>query len=185
MTAQLSLSLLIITSLATSIFFIIPGFVLWIYFILVYQVFTFEPELGLTDIFKRSFILIRGHWLRTLILMLILTFFSIYIITMGISVVFDYLNLTEKICSMFNIISYQIPLDFVNKALVYLKMPIVTPDLISKSIFFTILSFIVTGLTLPIRSICWTLLYMVEVQNRDFQPQIKKSKRNKREQEEA
>ncbi len=149
----------VLTSIATSIFFIIPGFVLWIYFILIFQVFTFEPELSIPDIFKKSFVLIKGNWLRTFILLAVLIFFSIFIITEGFSVVFDYLNLTDKICALFNFISYQIPLDFTNKVLVYLKYPIITPDMISKWIFMSILSFIVCGLTLPIRSICWTLWY--------------------------
>ena len=81
-----------LSSLGTSIFFIIPGFVLWIYFILVYQIFTFEADLSVPDIFKRSFILIRGSWLRTFIILCILVFLTIFIVTEGITVVFDYLN---------------------------------------------------------------------------------------------
>lgn len=160
----------ILSSFATSIFFIVPGFVLWIYFILVYQVFTFEPDLEIHDYFKRSFILVRGNWLRTLILMLILAFFSIYIITEGISVILDYLNLTDKLCYIFTPITNTIPLEFTNKVLVYFKMSSITPNMISKSLLFSVLSFIVTGITLPIRSICWTLWYAnlteLEKQNR-------------------
>ena len=138
----------------------IPGFILWIYFILVYQVFTFEQDLGIVDCFKRSFALVRGNWLRTVIILAILWFFSIHIITLGVSVVFDYLNLTDKICSLFNFVTNMIPLDFTNKVLTYFHYPIITPDMISKSIFYTILSSIIMGLTLPIRSICWTLWYV-------------------------
>lgn len=159
-----------LSSIGSSIFFIIPAFVLWIYFILVYQIFTFEPDLSIPEYFKRSFKLVRGNWLRTFILMGILGFFSIYIITQGVSVVFDYLNLTDKICGIFTPITRAIPLDFTNKVLVYFKLPIITESLIASSLFFSILSFIVTGLTLPIRSICWTLWYAnlleVEKQNR-------------------
>ena len=145
--------------MASSIFFVIPGFVLWIYFILVYQVFTFEPELSIPECFKRSFILVRGNWLRTFLLLAILSFFSIYIITEGITVVFDFLNLTDKICPIFNFISNMVPLDLTNRILVHFKMEIITNEMISKAIFTSILSFIVTGLTLPMRSICWTLWY--------------------------
>ncbi len=149
----------VLSSVGSSIFFIIPGFILWIYFILVYQVFTFEPELSIPDCFKRSLLLVRGEWLRTVILMLVLTFFSIYIITEGITVVFDYLNLTDKVATLFNYFTNQLPLDIVNQILTYWHIPIITPDMISKFIFYSILSFIVMGLTLPIRSICWTLWY--------------------------
>lgn len=149
----------ILISLGSSIFFIIPGFVLWIYFILVFQVFTFEPDLSITDIFKRSFLLVKGNWARTFILMAVLGFFSMYILTEGITVVFDYLNLTESASSIFNFISNLIPLDLVNRVLVHVNQPIITNAMISKTIFVSVLGMIISGLTLPIRSICWSLWY--------------------------
>lgn len=149
----------VLMSLGSSIFFIIPGFVLWIYFILVFQVFTFEPDLSITDIFKRSFLLVKGNWARTFILMAVLAFFSMYILTEGITVVFDYLNLTASASSIFNFISNLIPLDLVNKILVHANQPIITNEMISKTIFVSVLGMIISGLTLPIRSICWSLWY--------------------------
>jgi hypothetical protein len=149
----------LLSGLAYNLLLMVPGFILWIYFILVYQVFTFEPELTITECFKQSFNLIKGNWFRTFLLLAILWFFSIYIITLGVGVVFDYLNLTDKICILFNYLTNTIPLDFCNKVLSYFNQPIITPDLISKSIFYAVLSSIVMGLTLPIRSICWTLWY--------------------------
>lgn len=149
----------VLMSLGLSIFFIIPGFVLWIYFILVFQVFTFEPDLSITDIFKRSFLLVKGNWARTFILMAVLGFFSMYILTEGITVVFDYLNLTASASSIFNFISNLIPLDLVNKILVHANQPIITNEMISKTIFVSVLGMIISGLTLPIRSICWSLWY--------------------------
>lgn len=149
----------VLMSLGSSIFFIIPGFVLWIYFILVFQVFTFEPDLSITDIFKRSFLLVKGNWARTFILMAVLGFFSMYILTEGITVVFDYLNLTASASSIFNFISNLIPLDLVNKILVHANQPIITNEMVSKTIFVSVLGMIISGLTLPIRSICWSLWY--------------------------
>lgn len=149
----------VLMSLGSSIFFIIPGFVLWIYFILVFQIFTFEPDLSITDIFKRSFLLVKGNWARTFILMAVLGFFSMYILTEGITVVFDYLNLTASASSIFNFISNLIPLDLVNKILVHANQPIITNEMISKTIFISVLGMIISGLTLPIRSICWSLWY--------------------------
>ena len=149
----------VLMSLGSSIFFIIPGFVLWIYFILVFQIFTFEPDLSITDIFKRSFLLVKGNWARTFILMVVLGFFSMYILTEGITVVFDYLNLTASASSIFKFISNLIPLDLVNKILVHANQPIITNEMISKTIFVSVLGMIISGLTLPIRSICWSLWY--------------------------
>ena len=173
----------ILSSLASSIFFIIPGFVLWIYFILVYQVFTFEPENSLQECFKKSFILVRGNWFRTFIILFILTFFSIYIITEGTTVIFDYLNISENIINSINMLTNRIPLDSINNTLAYFGKPIITPDLISKSIFFTILLSVVSGLTLPIRSICWTLWYMnlTNLNSTNSNSNIKRTRKPKRE----
>ena len=88
-----------------------------------------------------------------------MSFFSIFIITQGITVVFDYLNITKFVCSIFDFIGKAVPLDLVNKGLVYLKQPVITVDMISHWMFTTVLSCIVAGLTLPIRSICWSLWY--------------------------
>lgn len=153
------LVLSVLMSFGSTIFFIIPAFVLWIYFILIFQVFTFEPDLQIQDCYKRSFLLVRENWLRTFILMAILAFSTIYILTQGVTVVFDYLNISKPIISMFDVVGNSVPLEFVNKVLTYFKMPIITVNMISESIFISILSFIIAGLTLPIRSICWSLWY--------------------------
>lgn len=171
----------ILSSLATSIFFIIPGFVLWIYFILVYQIFTFEPELGVKDCFKRSFNLVKGNWLRTFILLFILGFFSVYIITEGVTVIFNYLNLTDKILGMFNYYTNTIPLDYANTLLTDVKLPIITPEIISKTIFVSIIYMIVMGLTLPIRSVCWTIWYYNLRNQYDLRNKPKKSKKEREE----
>ena len=114
--------------------------------------------------------------------MIILAFFSIFIITQGISVVFDYLNLTEKICMLFDPISKTIPIDLTNEILTLLKQPIITTEIISEKIYYSILCAIITGLTLPIRSICWTLWYMnltdQELKNKNSNKKIKKSKQD-------
>lgn len=174
----------LLSSIGSSIFFIIPAFVLWIYFILVFQIFTFEPDLKIYEYFKRSFVLVKGHWFRTFLLMAILSFFSIFIITQGISVVFDYLNLTNKICMLFDPISSTLPIGLTNEILTLLKQPIITTEMISESIYYSILSAIIMGLTLPIRSICWSLWYLnlTELEQKK-QNSNKKSKKQKNDDE--
>ena len=150
-----------LSSVGSTIFFIVPGFIVWIYLILVYQVFTFEPDLNITDILKRSFLLVKGSWFRTLAILTILTFFSIFIITQGVIVIFDFLNITNWICSILDEYTSMFPLELVNEILEYCNLQIITPTMISHLILTSALSFVVAGLTLPIRSICWTLWYMV------------------------
>lgn len=174
------LLLSVLMSVGSSIFFIIPGFVLWIYLILIFQVFTFEPDLSIWECYKKSFVLVKGDWGRTFFLMLILAFFSIFIITQGITVVFDYLNLTKSVCSIFDFIGKLLPLHTINHAFAYARLPYnITVDMISNWIFVTILSFIVAGLTLPIRSICWSLWYknLSDMKDNDSVKEPKKVKR--------
>ncbi|MEI3270310.1 MAG: hypothetical protein V8S20_03045 [Candidatus Gastranaerophilaceae bacterium] len=174
------LILSVLMSLGTSIFFIIPGFVLWIYLILIFQIFTFEPDLSIWECYKKSFVLVKGDWGRTFSLMLILAFFSIFIITQGITVVFDYLNLTKSVCSIFDFIGKLLPLHTINHAFSYARLPYnITVEKVSNWIFVTILSCIVAGLTLPIRSICWSLWYKNLSDIKDTE-QVKDTKRSKK-----
>ena len=174
------LILSVLMSLGTSIFFIIPGFVLWIYLILIFQIFTFEPDLSIWECYKKSFVLVKGDWGRTFSLMLILAFFSIFIITQGITVAFDYLNLTKSVCSIFDFIGKLLPLHTINHAFSYARLPYnITVEMVSNWIFVTILSCIVAGLTLPIRSICWSLWYKNLSDIKDTE-QVKDTKRSKK-----
>lgn len=174
------LILSVLMSLGTSIFFIIPGFVLWIYLILIFQIFTFEPDLSIWECYKKSFVLVKGDWGRTFSLMLILAFFSIFITTQGITVVFDYLNLTKSVCSIFDFIGKLLPLHTINHAFSYARLPYnITVEMVSNWIFVTILSCIVAGLTLPIRSICWSLWYKNLSDIKDTE-QVKDTKRSKK-----
>lgn len=174
------LILSVLMSLGTSIFFIIPGFVLWIYLILIFQIFTFEPDLSIWECYKKSFVLVKGDWGRTFSLMLILAFFSIFIIAQGITVVFDYLNLTKSVCSIFDFIGKLLPLHTINHAFSYARLPYnITVEMVSNWIFVTILSCIVAGLTLPIRSICWSLWYKNLSDIKDTE-QVKDTKRSKK-----
>lgn len=138
---------------------LIPPLIIWIYFILVYQIFTFEEDLSIKECFTRSYDLIKGDWARTFLLMFILGFFSVYIITIGVTVIFDLFRLTAPISSVFNVVGESLPLDYANKALRYLHLKTITVEFISQTIFTCILSMIVAGLSLPIRSICYTLWY--------------------------
>lgn len=160
------------------IFGLIPPLILWIYFILVFQVFTFEQDLNVKECFAKSMNLIKGNWGRTFCLMLILAFFSIYIITMGVSVIFDCLNLTDIICSLFDFVGKALPLEFVNKVLRYISQPEITINTISKAIFISIISIIVSEFTLPIRSITYTLWYMNLSDSKDFENQAERQKVN-------
>ncbi|MBP3820927.1 hypothetical protein J6G99_04710 [bacterium] len=153
------LSLLAVLCCIIPVFGLIPPLILWIYFILVFQVFTFEQELSVKDCFRRSFDLVKGNWARAFILMLVLWFFSIYIITMGVTVIFDYLHINEPLSSLFDFIGKSIPLSYLNRILAHINVQEITINMVSTAILTSIIGMITSELTLPIRSICWTLWY--------------------------
>ena len=166
---------------------IIPSLIFWVFFVLVYQVFTFEEDISIKECFQKSLYLVKGNWWRTLFLMLILWFFSIYIISEGTSVIFDCLHLTDKVCSLFDFIGENIPfLNELNDTLKYFGLNIISVNVISKSIFMMLLTTIVTGLSLPIRSICCTLWYKTIINLKDCKSETKnkKQKKNKKDNEE-
>lgn len=161
------LSLIGVSCCVIPIFGLIPPLIIWVYLILVFQVFTFEPELSVKECFSRSFELIKGNWGRTFIIMLILGFFSIYIITQGVTVIFDYMRLTDTVASLFDFVGETLPLNIINKGFEYLGCPVkITVSRVSVAIMSSILSVIVSELTLPIRSICYSLWYMGLSQNK-------------------
>ena len=160
------------------VFGLIPPLILWIYFILVFQVFTFEDDLSVADIFRKSMNLIKGDWARTFLLTALLWFFSIFIVTEGATVIFDYLHLTDVLCSMFDFIGQSIRLDLVNRVLIHLNMEEITVAMISKSVFVSLLGIVIAEFTLPIRSICWTLWYrdLAKINNPQLPPKRYKKK---------
>jgi len=133
------------------VFWIICG-IFFIYFILIFQVFTFENGLSPIGYFRRSFEIIKGNFARTFILMAILLVFTYFLLPSGLSVVFDYLNLTEKLSKGFEAFAFTLPIES-------LEPYGITPMMIGKSMFAQLIAFIVIGFTLPLRSICWTLWY--------------------------
>lgn len=140
------------------------GGILFIYFVLVFQVFIFEPNASIYDCFKRSMLLIKGNFARTFIIMAVIAFFTHYIFVEGFSVFFDLTKLSQLLGGIFeNWVQNTIPLDNFNNYMINInpRFDVITPSKIAGMFVYQIVFFIVTGLTLPLRSICWTIWYKV------------------------
>ena len=133
------------------IFWII-GFIFFVYFILIFQVFTFEDGLSPAGYFKRSFELVRGNFLRTFILMLTLFVLTYILIPKGLTVLFDAGGLSGFMSKGFEAWAFTLPIE-------PLEPYGVSPAKIANSMVEQVAFFIGVGFTLPLRSICWTLLY--------------------------
>lgn len=132
--------------------FWILGLIFFIYFILIFQVFTFEEEISPIGCFKKSFEIIKCNFAKTAILAIILLIFTFNLLPSGLSVIFDYLNLTNFLSKAFESWAYTLPLE-------PLEGFGITPSVIGKTLVGEMILFITIGFTLPLRSICWTLWY--------------------------
>lgn len=149
------------------VFWIFAG-LFFVYFILVFQVFTFENGLSPVGYFKRSMFLIKGKFGRTFLLMAILTIFTYVILVSGLGVLFDAFNWTNPLAKMFEAWAYTLPID-------PLEQYGVTPSVIGTELGKQLIFFLAIGFSLPIRSICWTLWYN-ELASED-EPVVKKPKK--------
>ena len=154
--------------------FWIIGFIFFIYFILIFQVFTFENGLSPVGYFRRSLQLVKGRFARTFLLMILLFVFTYYLLTSGLSVIFDALNLTAKLAKVFESWAYSLPVE-------HFERFGITPIVIGKEVVNQIIFFIVVGFTLPLRSICWTLWYNnLASDSEDYEERRPKKKASKK-----
>ena len=154
------------------------GGIFFIYFILIFQAFTFAEgsELPVGGYFRKSFDLIRGNFAQTIAISLLLVVVCFYLLPMGLNVILGALNLNEFFTGAILPFVQNLPLESVNQPLTSFGADAITPDLLAKSILEQIVFFIAFGFTLPLRSVCWTLWYK-SLDNRKEKKPSKKSGR--------
>lgn len=138
--------------------FWIIGLIFFIYFILVFQVFTFEPDLSIMEIFKKSFRLITGNFARTFVIAIILAIFIHVVNEISIKIL-DVVRLSEVLKGFCENWARTLPLTDLNNWLTYYHITSITALDIAIGTLQSAILFAVGGLTLPLRSVCWTLWY--------------------------
>ena len=136
------------------IFWVVCG-ILAVYFVLVFQVFTFEPELSPIGCVKRSLELVKGHFASTFMLM-------------ALAGALTYIFIPQLFIKIFEITNIN---DFIAKGILPIISQIPIPDLSQYNLkspteydiaIFTIKTFtaqILIQYTLPMRSILWSIWY--------------------------
>ena len=165
----------IFTVFATFPLFWVLGGIFFVYFILIFQVFTFDENISAISCFRESLNLIKGKFARTAVL-LIIQGLILFLVYQGLTVLFEVLRLNELMNGMFSIWAMGLPLDEINTVYQKFNM-LITPDMISQYIIANITGFIALGFTLPLRSISWTLWYK-NIQNKSSaEASVKKSRK--------
>ena len=143
---------------AFNIIFWVVGFIFFVYFSLIFQVFTLE-EASPLESFKRSFHLVRGHFTKTLFILIILFIVTYLIIPQLVVGIFDAVNGINFSSRLIEGWASQIPLDSFNLVLIKMNMAILTPVIIAKWLISILLSQVIIQYLLPLRSIVMCLWY--------------------------
>lgn len=136
------------------LFWVVCG-ILAVYFVLVFQVFTFEPELSPAQCVKRSLDLVKGHFASTFMLMALVGLFTYLFIPQIVIKLFDMAGITTFFGNLIMPIVNQLP----EINLTMYGIPEISKDSIAQFTIQTFVAQILIQYTLPLRSILWSMWY--------------------------
>lgn len=155
------------------LFWIICG-ILAVYFVLIFQVFTYEPELSAFGCAKKSFSLVKGHFASTFLLIVSIGILTYVFIPQIFVKIFDMIQINSCFSNALLPIVNLLPnIDLTPYGL----KPVTQPDIASLIVKMAITQIFI-GYTLPMRSILWALWY--KELNKEVPVQEKKSRKTKR-----
>ncbi len=129
--------------------FWIPAVILFVYFVLVFQVFTFDEKPNAINAFKTSFNMVKGHFLSTFILLILTGLVSVVIIPKLFCYLISLIGLGKLFFGALNIS---------DSTMLFPVLQLTAHDFYSL-IESTSISSIIVMFLLPMRSITWTLWY--------------------------
>lgn len=156
----------------------ILGGLIFVFFALVFQVFTLEPEKNVFMCFHKSFILVKQKYFETLLLLLLISTLTYFFIPeiirllcnlMGIVTLFA--NLIQNIVTL----NLQVYINKFNELLLTLNQPALTVLDISKMIVLAFIGWIISSYLLPLRSLACYLWY--KDLNKKYLAKFKKNKK--------
>lgn len=140
-------------------FFWVPCAVFAIYFVLVFQVFTFEPELSPIGCVKKSLQLVKGHFLQTFTLFCLAGALTYMLIPQIVDAFCEYTHINLGLANAIRPIIAAFPLDDWNNLLSYIYLSPLKVDEVAKFTISVLIAQIFIQFTLPLRSILWGLWY--------------------------
>lgn len=156
--------------------FWVPCGILAVFFVLIFQVFTYEPELSPVGCAKKSMLLIHGHFASTFMLIALagaLTYVFVPQIVLSIS---EILKITDALSKVTGAFLETLPILEINKYLALAYIPPITIEGLSTLVVSSFISQIFIQYTLPLRSILWGMWYR-ELNGSLPAPEKKKSTR--------
>lgn len=158
-------------------FFWVPCAVFAIYFVLVFQVFTYEPDLSPIGCVKKSLQLIKGSFWSTLLLFALVGALTYVLIPQIIDMFCSYTHINLALANLVKPIVISLPLDSWNSVLSYIYLPALKVDEVALFVVSIFVAQIFIQYTLPLRTILWALWY--RRLNGALPKQVETTKKNK------
>ena len=130
-----------------------------VFFVLIFQVFTFEPEQTPLGCVKRSFQLVKGNFVSTFMLLALVGALTYVFIPQLANMLFEYTKLTKIFSNMILPIINELPLKEWSNLLAYLYLPALNAEKIAIFTVTTFVAQIFIQYTLPLRSVMWSMWY--------------------------
>jgi len=137
----------------------VPAGVVFIYAVLIFQIFTFEPEQSPVGCVKRSFELIKGHFLSTFLLVCLAGGLTYYLIPQIFNCFFEVIKLNLIFANWAFPLLSLLPISEINDTLTFYHLMILDINIIALMFSGLIVAQILIQYTLPLRSILWGMWY--------------------------
>ncbi|MBR2525079.1 hypothetical protein IKE67_01295 [bacterium] len=135
--------------------------VVFVFLVLLFQVFTFEKNMSAVECFKRSAKLVSADFWKTAGMLIIIGVFSYFLLPKLVEFILGVLQIVKLFIFLLDpIVAKMLPIAEWNEKFAILNIPYMITSLdFTKMILSSIISGLVICFTLPLRSICWTLWY--------------------------
>lgn len=160
---------------ACPLFWVVCG-ILAVYFVLVFQVFTFEPELSPAGCVRKSLDLVKGHFASTFLLIALAGLLTYLFIPQIVLKLFDMGGISNFLSNIILPLVNQLP----DLNLKMYGLPEIPKENIALAIIQLTIAQILIQYTLPLRSILWSMWYRELNSSNEFQPTKEKSTKKRK-----
>lgn len=139
--------------------FWVPAGVITVFGVLIFQVFTYEPELSPIGCVKKSFKLVAGHFASTFMLISLVGALTYVLLPQIFNKLFEFIKLTDCLANFIIPFVEKLPIAELNSMLAYVYIPPIDIKDIATFVITFMVSQILIQYTLPLRSILWGMWY--------------------------
>lgn len=140
--------------------FWVIALIMFVYFVLVFQVFVYEPDKSVFGCLQKSVDIIKGNFGRTCGLLLLVGGFTYILLPKLFEYILGLANAISFLAIPFDMWAQQLPIPEFNKMLLNFHMGwSITSIMIAQTILISFIGYLIICFTLPLRVICWALWY--------------------------